>query len=160
MRLRILAPAALTLLAFATGGCGDPSSLRLAVDKGAYHVRGEYMGSQRGVKLFVESLRVEPAREGRRGFSSIVVADFALLNERTTDARIRTGAARIDAGTAKEISPVENHVLNLRPGDLAHVTYTFKLPMAPDDFQGAVIKIDVGDESAPGKFSVPVSVVD
>ncbi len=138
-------------------GCSG-HALRLAVDPGAYHVRGDYIGAQHRVKLFVEGLRVEPVRQGR---GSAVVANIALLNERTAGARFMTGENVLEAGGLSS-HPLESHVVNLRPGELTRVTLTFRSPVPQDEFGSGLIHVDgvEPDAAGPAHFTVPFSVAD
>jgi hypothetical protein len=148
--------AAVALAAAALAGCHTPT--KLAVDGSGYHVRGDYIGSQRRVKLFVERLGANPLRAGR---GTAVIADLALLNERAGPVRFDAARNTLDVSGVKA-TPAESHMVNLPPGVLTRVTLTFPTKLPHDDFSGGTMHIE-GIESDGGegvRFSVPFSSYD
>ena len=154
---RALAGALLIAAAGLLGGCGD-HRVRLGVSPGAAHVNGAYMGGQKQIKLFVETVHLDPAREGRRGKTSLITVNLAVLSERAGDARFHLASSRLDVdGNAS--SPVESHVVSLAPGKITRTTLTFRVPVTPEEFETATLNLVIGEEGDPAKFAVPLGAV-
>jgi hypothetical protein len=151
--------AALLAAAGIAGGCGA-HTVKLGVDRGSYHVRGEYMGSQRQVKLFVESLRLDPIHEGRRGVTAQVTANVALLNERPDAARFRLGACSLDVGGQSPAIPLETQIVALQPGKITRATLTFRTLVPAEEFGSGSMEVVVGEDADAAKFTVPFGEVD
>jgi hypothetical protein len=137
--------------------CSDHAPL-LRLDPGASHVHGDYLGSERQLKLFVESVRLEPLRGGRHGLSSKVVANLVVLNERPGDARFRLGACHMQVDDQR-FTALETQVVALPPASLTRATITFHAPLDPEAFGAATIDVEVGEGADAAKWSFPVSAV-
>jgi len=159
MRTTLKKPLVLAALAAAlsASGCSEPYAKVLRVDAGGYHVRGDYIGSKRRVKVFVERLHAEPLRSGR---GTIVLAKIVVLNERTTPVTFDFKESHMTLG-AMGASPVESHTVRVEAGELRRISITFRSGAEFDTVSGGTIELDgisADETGAKPSFSIPFSV--
>src|SRR5207302_6473463 len=95
--------------------------------------------------------------EMKRERASLLLANLALLNERTEPVRFSTGQNTLEI-ESQRFSPVESHVVMLKPGELTRVSVSFRVHRAARESTSGVIKIDgVEGDPAPAQFSIPFS---
>ena len=148
------------LAAASLAGCAPPHAVILKVDAGAYHVRGDYMGSQKHVKLFVERLLIEPTRSGR---GSMVRIKLVLLNERAEACTLDCAKVHLEVGSQRAPA-VETHMIRIEAGELRPVSLNFRTGERPDDVGGGTLELDGLSPETPGgpkpSFRVPFSATD
>jgi hypothetical protein len=159
MRPTPLLVSTLIALLAAAPGCSGPGHAKvLRADAGAVHVRGDYVGSQRRVKLFVEYLHAEPTLQGR---GTRFVAKVVLLNERAEACSFDGAEARMLVGEMKTPAS-ETQVTSIRPGELRRISLTFTTRVAFDDVGDGILEIAGISPDVPGgakpAFQVPWSL--